>query len=115
MSRVPTASAGAATLPGSNPWNERRRRERLTLCLGARIQPLHPEQQGFEEVTGTLDFNRNGLCFLTLLRHYYVGMALLVTVPYSSVAPVSKEYHAQVVRIDSRSDGSQAVAVRFLY
>jgi hypothetical protein len=115
MSRVPTASAEAATLPCSNPGNERRRRERLMLCLGAQIRPLYSEQEHFEDVTATLDFNRNGLSFLTVLRHYYIGMALIVTVPYCSAAPVSKEYDAQVVRIDSRSDGTQVVAVQFLY
>ena len=114
MTHVPTASPDAVTPLSSHLWKKRRQRERLRLCLRAHIRPVHSGEQRLEEVTGTLDFDRNGLCFSTLLHHYHVGMALLVTVPYSSVALVLKEYHAQVVRIDSRPNGSQTVAVQFL-
>jgi hypothetical protein len=115
MRRVPTASAEAVTLPCSNPWKERRQRERLELCLPAYIRPVYSEQERLESVTSTLDFNRNVLRFFTLLNHYYLGMILYVTFPYSSVIPAWKGYLAEIVRIDCLSNGSQAVAVRFLY
>jgi hypothetical protein len=115
MSNVPTASAAPVGFLSSQPSKERRQRERLRLCLRAHIRPVDSEQEHLEEVTGTLDFSRNGLCFSTKLRHYCVGMALLVMVPYSPVAAILKKYQAEVVRIDSRPDGSQLVAVQFLY
>jgi hypothetical protein len=116
MSKVPTALAATstATLLASEPGMERRQRERLQLCLRAHVRPVYSEHEQLEEVINTVNFNRHGLRFYTLLNHYYVGMILLVTVPYSAAAPIWKEYLAEVVRADDLPIGSQAVAVRFL-
>jgi hypothetical protein len=70
-----------------NPSNhdnekERRTRERLKVCLPVHIRPLRASLQQTEEVTTTVDFNRNGLCFATLRDHYHLGMALFLTFPY---------------------------------
>lgn len=88
---------------------ERRRRERLRVCLPVfvcRLDQSHPE------VTTTVDITRHGLRFTTSKAHYSVGTSLLVTFPYSGMNFVRKEYLSEVVRVD-QVNGGNAVAVKF--
>ncbi len=114
MSKVEMASTEQATVCGSSSRSERRQRERLPLSLPVHIRPLNPEQKQLEEVSKTLNFSRKGLYFTTCSNHYYVGMGLVVTIPYSSVAARRKKYLCEVVRLEHFGDGRHGVAVRFL-
>jgi hypothetical protein len=90
---------------------ERRKRERLKVCLPVHIRPLGRSQ--IQEVATTLDITRHGLCFTTSRDHYSLGMSLFLTFPYSSASLVRKEYLGEVVRVDHLPSGGHAVAVQF--
>jgi hypothetical protein len=98
----------------SHPSKDRRQRERLQLFLPVHLKPIDSNDPLEEEVTNTMNFSRTGLCFTTLLTHYYEGMLVAVTVPYSSTALASKNYRGKIVRLDHLSNGCMAVAVQFL-
>ena len=114
MSKVEIASTGQAVVFGPSSPGERRQRGRLALSLPVHVQPLSPEQKQLEEVSKTLNFNRKGLYFATALNHYYVGMGLVVTIPYFSVAARRRKYLGEVVRVEHLADGRQGVVVAFL-
>ena len=114
MSKVEIASTEQATVFSSSSGSDRRQRERLALSLPVHIRPLNPGQKQLEEVSKTLNFSRKGLYFTTRLNHYYVGMGLVVTIPYSSVATLRRKYLGEVVRLEQLADGRKGVAIRFL-
>ena len=114
MSKVEIALTEEATVFGSSSRSERRQRERLEFSLPVHVRPLNPRQKQLEEVSNALNFSRKGLYFTTRLNHYYVGMGLLVTIPYCSVATLRRKYLGEVVRVEHLADGRQGVAVRFL-
>lgn len=94
---------------------ERRKRERLKLCLPLYVRPLRSSGEQIEEVTTTIDFNRNGLSFTTSHDHYRSGMSLFLTFPYSADVTAHVDYVGEVVRVTSLPNGDRAVAVQFLF
>jgi PilZ domain-containing protein len=89
---------------------ERRRRERLRVCLPVYVRRLDQSEQ---EVATTVDITRHGLRFTTSRDHYSRGMSLLLTFPYSFGNLVRKEYLGEIVRVDDLNEGGRAVAVQF--
>src|SRR5947207_7913673 len=94
---------------GLETRQERRRRERLRVCLPVYVRRLDHSQP---EVTTTVDFTRHGLRFNSSKDHYFPGMPLLVTFPYSGLNFVRTEYFGEIVRVD-QVNGGKAVAVKF--
>ena len=81
--------------------------------MSARIRPSDPKFE--EEVTTTLNRSRHGLYFTTWAEHYYLGMHLHVTFPYSSSVDLCNyEQRATVARIDRLHDGRLGIAVQML-
>ena len=108
MSNVPVSSEAS-----NSSSMERRERERLRLHLPVHVQPVLPDHGQNAEVATTVDFNRNGLCFSSVLSHYSPGIVLFVTVPYASSTQNQRRL-GEVVRVDTLSNGACAVAVRFV-
>jgi hypothetical protein len=81
--------------------------------MPARIRPSDPRRE--EEVRSTLNRSHYGLYFATWTEHYYMGMRLNVTVPYSSAVDLcNSEQVAEIVRIERLTDGRLGIAVRIL-
>jgi hypothetical protein len=98
---IPTPSIG-----------ERRERERLRLQLPLHIKHMLPLTA--EDVVHTIDFNRNGACFISLAHRYETGTVVIVTLPYSPEATTRIKCLGEVVRIERLPSGAQAVALKFL-
>jgi hypothetical protein len=95
------------------PPREKRQTPRAKISLSARIRPSDPRRE--EEVRTTLNRSPCGLYFTTWTEHYYVGMHLRVTFPYSSSVDLcNSEQVATIARIDRLKDGRLGIAVRIL-
>ena len=109
MSNVFPAPSEERTACRSETGQERRRRERLRVCLPVFVRRLDHSQA---EIATTLDITRHGLRFKTSKDHYFPRMPLLVTFPYSGLNFVRKEYFGEIVRVE-QVNGGKAVAVKF--
>ncbi len=92
--------------------NVRRGRERLKLQLPLHIKHILPAK--VEDVVHTIDFNRDGVCFISLAHRYEMGRVVIVTLPYSPEATTRIKCLGEVVRIERLPSGAQAVALKFL-
>lgn len=92
-----------------------RRRKRANLNLSARLWPFEPKYRHLQEVRKIKNFTRDGLYFSTHLTHYFIGMKVLVTFPFSDKAPVQNDYLGAVVRLERLSNGMIGVALRFIF
>lgn len=92
-----------------------RRRKRAKLELPALFWPFDPRFRKLKEVRKVRDFTRDGLYFTTDLEHYFVGMKLIVTFPFCRQATTLRDFLGKVVRVQSLSDGSFGIALRFIY
>jgi hypothetical protein len=80
-----------------------------------RIRPSDPEKEHFEDLRGTMSVSRSGVYFQTSEKGYEIGLRLFVTMPYSKEpAAISREYLAEVVRMDPRSNGLTGVGIKIL-
>lgn len=107
----PTASQKGLLTPAPS-LSERRGRERLKLQLPLHVKHMLPVTA--EDVVHTIDFNRNGVCFISLVDRYEMGTVVVVTLPYSPEATTRVKCLGEVVRIERLSSGAQAVALKFL-
>ncbi|HKV47093.1 MAG TPA: hypothetical protein VJN69_03295 [Candidatus Acidoferrales bacterium] len=98
-----------------NSGRDLRKRKRLKLSLGAHLRPFDPRLRDLEDIALVVDFNRDGLHFITLMLHYSVGMKLEVTFPHGRNVTSQRKYIGSVVRIDDRGDGTSAISVKFLF
>lgn len=106
----PTIVAAVVT-----PLRRSERRNRLRLKFSRPVRVGSEAKYGYvEEVRTTVNVSRDGLYFTTALKHYYVGMWLLLTFPYSPVDPIKTEEIGKVVRLERLADGRVGVAVQFL-
>lgn len=103
---------GKTTVPAWPRESPRRYRERLKIQVPVLVWPVYPAYKGLEEVTRTIDFSRNGVCFVGLLDHYKVGLMLFVTSPFYGTP--GRKLLGQVVRIERLPNGAHSVAVEFL-
>lgn len=97
------------------PSNERRGSRRCKITQLMRIRPSDPEKNHFDDMRGTLSVSRSGVYFQTSEAGYEIGMRLFVTMPYSnSVAAMSREYLAEVVRKDPLPTGMTGIGLKIL-
>jgi hypothetical protein len=94
---------------------ERRASRRCKITQLMRIRPSDPEKDHFEDLRGTLSVSRSGVYFQSSEKAYEVGMRLFVTMPYAQDAgTMSREYLAEVVRVDSLVNGMTGVGFKIL-
>jgi len=98
----------------SSPSKEARRRERLKLRLPVHARPFDARFIEIEDVGEVVDFTRDGIYFLTCMPHYLVGMRLIVTFPFGEKASAHHRFLGSIVRLESRQDGKNGVAVQFI-
>ena len=99
----------------STSQTERRGSRRCKITQLMRIRPSDPEKEHFDDLRGTLSVSRTGVYFQTSEPGYELGMRLFVTMPYSQeAAGMSREYLAEVVRIDSLANGMNGIGFKIL-
>jgi len=112
MSKTPQEGVPARRVPSQT---ERRGSRRCKITQLMRIRPSDPEKDHFDDLRGTISVSRSGVYFQTSETGYEVGMRLFVTMPYSQEAgSMSREYLAEVVRVDSLVNGMTGVGFKLL-
>ncbi len=115
MKTSDTHSEISRTTPKVVTASERRRSRRCKIKQMVRVRPSNPELEHFEEVCGTTSMSRSGVYFHTQLPAYELGMRLFVTIPYTDdPAALSREYLAEVVRLDTLDEESIGVGLKLL-
>ena len=112
MSKTPSNSAQFSR-PNSQPERRGARRCKITQLM--RIRPSDPEKEHFEDLRGSMSVSRGGVYFQTSEKCYEIGLRLFVTMPYSKEpAAVNREYLAEVVRVEPRSNGLTGIGIKIL-
>jgi hypothetical protein len=112
MSKTPSNQVRFSR-PNSLPERRGSRRCRITQLM--RIRPSDPEKDHFEDLRGSMSVSRSGVFFQTSEIGYEIGLRLFVTMPYSKEpAAINREYLAEVVRMDPRSNGLTGVGIKIL-
>src|SRR5215813_1066932 len=112
MSKTPS---NAFPAPRTVSQPERRGYRRCKITQLMRIRPSDPEKEHFEDLRGTMSVSRSGVYFQTSETGYEIGMRLFVTMPYSKEpAAINREYLAEVVRMDPRSNGLTGIGIKML-
>jgi hypothetical protein len=94
---------------------ERRGSRRCKITQLMRIRPSDPERDNFDDLRGTLSVSRGGVYYQTSETGYELGMRLFVSMPYSQEASaMSREYLAEVVRVDSLANGMTGIGFKIL-
>ncbi|PYU07239.1 MAG: hypothetical protein DMG34_04425 [Acidobacteria bacterium] len=107
--------------PGSNsssgpaveiPYSELRRARRAKLARPMRVRPSEPRDEHFEDLPISVNASKHGIYFVSRCPNYYKGMRVFVTFPYTSAHdPMTSEYLAEVVRIDTLPKDKFGIAV----
>jgi hypothetical protein len=107
--------------PGSNsssgpaveiPYSELRRARRAKLARPMRVRPSEPRDEHFEDLPISVNASKHGIYFVSRRPNYYKGMRVFVTFPYTSAHdPMTSEYLAEVVRIDTLPKDKFGIAV----
>lgn len=95
--------------PASEARPERRRSTRVRVAHPVRLRPADPKDGYFEELQVTTDAASESFSFTTTSTHYYLGMKLKVTLPYT--ASLKVERTGQIVRVQVRGQGYQTIIV----
>jgi hypothetical protein len=112
MSKTPQEGVPARRVPSQT---ERRGSRRCKITQLMRIRPSDPEKEHFDDLRGTISVSRGGVYFQTSETGYELGMRLFVTMPYSQDhGSMSREYLAEVVRVDSLVNGMTGVGFKLL-
>lgn len=112
MIKTPQNGAPASR---STSQTERRGSRRCKITQLMRIRPSDPEKDHFDDLRGTLSVSRSGVYFQTTEAAYEIGMRLFVTMPYSAGSVgMSREYLAEVVRVDSLANGMNGIGFKIL-
>jgi len=85
---------------------------RLRLQLPLHIKHILPAK--VEDVVHTIEFNRDGACFISLAHRYEMGRVVIVTLPYTPEATTRVKCLGEVVRIERLPSGAQAVSLKVL-
>ena len=107
--------------PGSNsssgpaveiPYSELRRARHAKLARPMRVRPSEPRDEHFEDLPISVNASKHGIYFVSRRPNYYKGMRVFVTFPYTSAHdPMTSEYLAEVVRIDTLPKDKFGIAV----
>lgn len=112
MTKTPQNPMSAAR---TTSHTERRGSRRCKITQLMRIRPSDPEKEHFDDMRGTLSVSRTGVYFQTTEPGYEIGMRLFVTMPYTQgAASMSREYLAEVVRVDSLANGMNGIGFKIL-
>ncbi len=112
MSKTPSTSARFSR-PNSQPERRGARRCKITQLM--RIRPSDPQKDHFEDLRGSMSVSRGGVYFQTSEKCYEIGLRLFVTMPYSKEpSAISREYLAEVVRMDPRPNGLTGIGIKIL-
>lgn len=112
MSKTPSKSP---TFSRPNSLPERRGARRCKITQLMRIRPSDPQKDHFEDLRGSMSVSRGGVYFQTSEKYYEIGLRLFVTMPYSKEpSAISREYLAEVVRMDPRPNGLTGVGIKIL-
>jgi hypothetical protein len=112
MSKTPQSSIAANRATSKA---ERRGSRRCKITQLMRIRPSDPERDHFDDLRGTLSVSRGGVYYQTSETGYELGMRLFVSMPYSQVASaMSREYLAEVVRVDELANGMTGIGFKIL-
>jgi hypothetical protein len=94
------------------PYSELRRARRAKLARPMRVRPSEPRDDHFEDLPTSVNASKHGIYFVSRRSNYYKGMRVFVTFPYTSAHdPMTSEYLAEVVRIDTLPKGKFGIAV----
>ena len=94
---------------------ERRGTRRCKITQLMRIRPSDPEKEHFEDLRGTMSVSPTGVYFQTSEAGYEIGMRLFVTMPYTQgVGSMSREYLAEVVRVEAKANGMTGIGFKIL-
>ena len=94
------------------PYSELRRARRAKLARPMRVRPSEPRDDHFEDLPTSVNASKHGIYFLSRRSNYYKGMRVFVTFPYTSAHdPMTSEYLAEVVRIDTLPKDKFGIAV----
>ncbi len=85
---------------------------REALSEPVRIRPCDPLFG--EEICTTANVSRGGLYFVTCMKHYFVGMNVLVTLNFGPDDPTHRERIGDVVRIEEQDEDRCGIAIRIL-
>jgi hypothetical protein len=111
MSKTPQSGVPPKRVTAS----ERRGTRRCKITQLMRIRPSDPEKEHFEDLRGTMSVSRTGVYFQTSEAGYELGMRLFVTMPYTQgAASMSREYLAEVVRVEPMSNGMTGIGFKIL-
>jgi hypothetical protein len=91
--------------------SEIRRGRRAKLVRPMRVRPSEPRDDHFEDLPNSANASKHGIYFVSKYSTYYKGMRVFVTFPYSAHDPMSSEYLAEVVRIDTLPNNKFGIAV----
>jgi len=91
--------------------SELRRGRRAKLARPMRVRPSEPRDDHFEDLPNSVNASKHGIYFVSRCSTYYKGMRVFVTFPYSVNDPMSSEYLAEVVRIDTLPNNKFGIAV----
>jgi PilZ domain len=95
--------------------SERRNSRRCKITQLMLIRPSDPEKENFEDIRGSLSVSRGGAYFHTTEENYEVGMRLFVTMPFTKdPTALNREYLAEVVRMESLTNGLTGVGLKLL-
>lgn len=110
----PSANSPAASPAQTQPLaaDEKRRNRRSKMARPVLVKPRDPFYR--EEALVTENISRDGFYFATKTHHYYMGMPLGVTFPYTPGDPCNVEKSARVVRIDKLPDGRLGIALQLI-
>jgi hypothetical protein len=112
MSKTPQNGIPA---PRATSQSERRGSRRCKITQLMRIRPSDPEKDHFDDLRGTLSVSRGGVYYQTSEKGYELGMRLFVSMPYSQEAhSMSREYLAEVVRVDALVNGMTGIGFKIL-
>jgi hypothetical protein len=94
------------------PYSELRRARRAKLARPMRVRPSEPRDDHFEDLPTSVNASKHGIYFVTRRSNYYKGLRVFVTFPYTSAHdPMTSEYLAEVVRVDTLPNSKFGIAV----
>lgn len=114
MAEESVKESRGSVAPGSLQ-RERRSTRRCKITQILRARPSDPELEHFDDIRGTASVSRSGVYFHSILGSYTLGMRLFVSLPYSrEPTMISREYLAEVVRVDPQPGGKVGVGLKLL-
>jgi hypothetical protein len=94
---------------------DKRRSRRAKIAKPLRVRPSEPRDEHFEDMPISVNASKEGIYFHSRRANYYKGMRVFVTFPFTSAHdPMSCEYVAEVVRVETLPNARFGVALHLL-